>query len=96
MRQFSWSTTAHRRFGSWNKFLRRAGIIHQLDSSEVNEMIRERNLLWREILFFTSESEWYLDQKKIEKIERLRKAMDIIDQELNECSISREERERAK
>ena len=85
MRQFSWSTTAHRRFGSWNKLLKRAGIVRALDSTEVAELNREKVYLWREMLLVTYDAEWYMDQEKAQQAERLRKAIDEINRELSDC-----------
>ena len=84
MRQFSWSTSAHRRFGSWDELLRRAGIVRQLNSFEVEELNREKDRLWKELLLVTYNPEWYLNQANVQQTERLRKAIDGINQELSE------------
>lgn len=84
MRQFSWSTTAHRRFGSWNELLKRAGVVRELTPSEVEELTREKAYLWQKILHVTYDPEWYLDTEKEEETKQLRTAIEAINRELSE------------
>lgn len=76
-RDFSWGSTALRRFGSWNYFLLAAELISP--SQELDEQLkRKKEKLWTELLQITYLEGWYENEGNTRRVSQLREEIDKI------------------
>ncbi|MEF3840631.1 hypothetical protein [Enterococcus faecalis] len=84
-KDFVWSKSACRKFGSWDVLLKKSGIFTNVQQRFLKKKIivsENRKKFWNELIWLTHNPDWYLHRETLKRVKLLIKQCEQCDKEL--------------